>query len=143
MRCRFSAALFLGLLMLAGCHRSRNDIETITDTEQAWSHSYVTGDAAVSDRIMADDFIGVDVDGSHYDKQAMKDIVAAASKRIATIATVGVNVRVYGDAAVAQGYDQWKDRDGSGGSAAWSDTWVRRNGKWRLVAAADILLPKK
>jgi hypothetical protein len=27
--------------------------------------------------------------------------------------------------------------DGSKGAALWTDTWIRRNGKWQIVAAQD------
>jgi hypothetical protein len=48
-----------------------------------------------------------------------------------------VTVHVYGEAAVARGTDTWEMADGSKGAALWTDTWIRRNGKWQIVAAQD------
>jgi hypothetical protein len=31
----------------------------------------------------------------------------------------------------------WEMADGSKGAALWTDTWIRRNGKWQIVAAQD------
>ena len=48
-----------------------------------------------------------------------------------------VTVRVYGEAAVARGTDTREMADGSKGAALGTDTWIRRNGKWQIVAAQD------
>jgi len=46
---------------------------------------------------------------------------------------------VYGNAAVARGIDIWKmaGSEGKQRSSTWTDTWIRIEGKWRLVAAQD------
>ena len=42
--------------------------------ESDWAESVVANDVSVLERILADDFVGVDIDGSHYSKaDAMKD----------------------------------------------------------------------
>jgi hypothetical protein len=40
----------------------------IAKSESQWAAAVASGDTAVIERILADDFVGVDTDGSHYDK---------------------------------------------------------------------------
>ncbi len=50
-----------------------------------------------------------------------------------------VKVRFYGDTAVAQGNESWERRTGTPkrGRFVWIDTWIRRNGKWQIVAVPE------
>jgi len=46
----------------------------ITQAESDWAESVVTNDVSVLERILANDLVGVDIDGSHYSKaDAIKD----------------------------------------------------------------------
>jgi hypothetical protein len=38
----------------------------IRQAESDWAESVVTNDVSVLERILTDDFVGVDIDGSHY-----------------------------------------------------------------------------
>ena len=40
----------------------------IAESERQWAASTATGDPSTVERILADDFLGVDTDGSFYDK---------------------------------------------------------------------------
>ena len=51
-----------------------------------------------------------------------------------------MSVRLYGDAAIAQGKEDWVMKNGEEGSYVWTDTWIRRNNRWQVVAAEDIAL---
>jgi ketosteroid isomerase-like protein len=51
-----------------------SDRAYIRQTESDWAESVVTNDASVLERTLADDFIGVGPEGSHYSKaDAIKD----------------------------------------------------------------------
>lgn len=43
----------------------------IVDSERQWAESVASGDAAIVERILADDFIGVSPEGKHYSKAEM------------------------------------------------------------------------
>jgi len=113
----------------------------IRQAESDWAESVATHDVRVLERIMADDFEGVDIDGSHYSKaDAIKEY------RTHTIDFVSnhlseVQIRFYGQAAVAQGSESWKKKDGTLGKFVWTDTWIKREGKWQVVAAEDLVPP--
>ena len=53
-----------------------------------------------------------------------------------------IKVRFYGDTAVAQGSETWERRSVERGRFVWTDTWVRRDGKWQMVAAEDVIAPE-
>jgi ketosteroid isomerase-like protein len=113
----------------------------IRQSESAWAESVVTNDAAVLDRILADDFVGVEIDGSHYTKQdAIKEYRTSPSTFVSNHLN-DVEIRFFGDTAVAEGNESWKKKDGTVGKFVWADTWIRRNGKWQIVAAEDLVPP--
>jgi ketosteroid isomerase-like protein len=113
----------------------------IKQAESDWAESTVTNDVGVLERILADDFVGVDIDGSHYTKAgAIKDYRAPSSEFVSNHLNE-IEIRFYGDAAVAHGNESWKKKDGTTGKFVWTDTWIRRGGKWQIVAAEDLVPP--
>jgi ketosteroid isomerase-like protein len=116
-----------------------SDKAYIQQAESDWAESVVTNDVSVLVRILADDFVGVDIDGTHYSKaDAIRDFQTHPSE-FASNHLNEVEVRFYGDAAVAQGNESWKKRNGSAGKFVWTDTWIKRGGKWQIVAAEDLV----
>jgi ketosteroid isomerase-like protein len=127
----------LAHVQTSGDHAS--DRAYIRQAESDWAESVVTNDVSVLERILADDFVGVDIDGSHYSKaDAIKDFRTKPSEFVSNHLNE-VEIRFYGDAAVAQGNESWKKKDGTLGKFVWTDTWIRRNGKWQIVAAEDLV----
>lgn len=113
----------------------------IKESKGQWAEAGVKGDTASVERILADDFVGVAPDGSFYNKA--KEIANTREEQGSTISN-HVNetkVRFYGDTAVAQNSESWKKRDYHEGTYVWTDTWVRRNNKWQIVAAEDVTVP--
>jgi ketosteroid isomerase-like protein len=130
---------FLANAQSDGDHAS--DRAYIRQAESDWAESVVTNDVSVLERILADDFIGVDIDGSHYSKaDAIKDFRTHSSEFVSNHVNE-VEVRFYGDTAVAQGYESWKKKNGTPGEFVWTDTWIKRGGKWQIVAAEDLVPP--
>jgi ketosteroid isomerase-like protein len=142
LRLPITLALFLSVPSLALAQSSENrakDKAYIQQAESDWAESVVTNDVSVLDRLLAEDFVGVDIDGSHYSKaDAVKDFRNHPSE-FASNHLNEVEIRFYGDAAVAQGSESWKKKDGTPGKFVWTDTWVRRDGKWQIVAAEDLV----
>ncbi|HKE49121.1 MAG TPA: nuclear transport factor 2 family protein [Rhodanobacteraceae bacterium] len=130
---------------IAGCATVPDraaDERYIVESEHAWAESVATGDTSTIERILADDFIGVDPKGKMYDKAEMVRDTREAPKYFASNHVNAVKVRFYGDTAVAQGDESWVKRaDGARGRFVWTDTWVRRNGRWQIVAAEDLVAP--
>ena len=118
-----------------------SDRAYIRQAESDWAESVVPNDVSVLERILADDFVGVDIDGTHYSKaDAIKDYRIHPSEFVFNHLNE-VEIRFYGDTALAQGNESWKKKDGTPGKFVWTDTWIRRGGKWQIVAAEDLVPP--
>jgi len=86
--------------------------------------------------------LGIAPDGSSYDKaKEIADIMNDHGNTISNHVNE-VKVRFFGETAVAQGSETWEKRNGQlkRGTYVWTDTWVRRNDSWQIVAAEDLLL---
>ena len=116
----------------------------IKESERQWAESVVTGDTAIVERIVADDFVGVDPDGNFFDKAKELSDTRESPKDFVSNHLDEVKVRLYGDAAVAQGIESWVRRSGAPlrGRWVWTDTWIKRNGKWQVVASEDLIPPE-
>jgi ketosteroid isomerase-like protein len=143
-----SVSISLACLLVCGCtrERRRRDVERyIIESEHQWAESVATGDTTAVDRILADDFVGVDPKGGFYDKAKMISDTRQAPKYFVSNHANEIKVRFYGNTAVAQGSETWERRSGEPlrGRFVWTDTWVRRNGKWQIVAAEDLIAPEQ
>ena len=115
------------------------DLQTIIDGERAWGQAYVHGDVAAIDRLLADDFIGVDTRGKRYDKASVLTDVRTLPYTTSDDVT-NIVVRFYGDTAVAQGdeHEVGPAPEKLPIERVFTDTWVKLNGQWRIVAAEDL-----
>ena len=141
---RFSVASFvcLALCQCTSHHKQGEAEQYIALSERQWAESVATGDASVLERILADDFIGVDPKGRVYDKATMIAETREAPKFFVSNHLNQVKVRFYGKTAVAQGDETWERRSGERGRFVWIDTWLRRNNHWQIVAAVDVSAPE-
>lgn len=119
---------------------SQRDAEQyIRANEAAWAESVTTNDSSVVKRILADDVVWV-LDGEVLDKRAAirgaEDPSDFVSNRLEY-----AHIRIFGDTAVVQGSESWMRKDGKKGRFIWTDTWLRRNGQWQIVAAEDVSVP--
>jgi len=117
----------------------------ITESEKQWAESVASGDSTVIERILADDFIGVDTKGNQYNKAYEVHGTTEGPKYFKSNHLNDLKIRFYGNMAVAQGDETWVRRSGQmlTGRFVWTDTWLYRNDKWQIVAAEDLIAPVK
>ena len=109
----------------------------IKDSEAAWAASVATNDASVVKRILAEDCVWV-LDGEIFTKaRAVSDAESGPGNFVSNHLEYA-NVRFFGDMAVVQGSETWTLKSGKKGRFIWTDTWLRRNGRWQIVAAEDV-----
>lgn len=118
-------------------------LKYICDSERAWAESVATGDPSAVKRILAEDFIGVDPGGDQYGKAKMVAETATAGNYFSSNEIGDVVVRFYGNMAIAQGSETWTRKSGEKGRWVWTDTWLKRNGRWQIEAAEDLKAPAK
>jgi len=114
----------------------------IVESERQWAASVASGDTSTVERILADDFVGVDPKGGPYGKAKMIADTRDAPKYFVSNRLNRVKVRFYGDTAIAQGDESWERHTGERGRFVWTDTWIRRHGRWQIVAAEDLIAPE-
>jgi hypothetical protein len=96
--------------------------------------------------VIADDFQGTSPSGRRYGKEKA---IATDTKALERDCQLGeVKVRFFGDSiAIAYGAESAvaKAKDGKEAKHCliWSDTWLKRAGKWQIVAAQDTNIPCK
>ena len=114
--------------------------------EQDWANALVKADLAFLEGTLADDYISTDSEGTVGNRT--QEIETMKSGDYVLISTVLDNfkVHVYGDAAVYFGRStdkaQFKDKDISG-QYQWTDTWVKRDGRWQCVASHGSRIAQK
>jgi len=117
------------------------DSAYISQGESEWAESMTKHDASALDRILADDFIEVGETGELYSKA---EAVRFEPSDLVSNHVDSLQIRFYGDVAIAFGSEAWKKKDGSTGRNLWTDTWLRRQGKWQIVASAgQAVIPTK
>lgn len=120
--------------------------QEIRRLEREWFDSYVGGDRAAFDRIVADDAVITYGNGSVGNKsQAIAEIKAPADSSY-SLTGDDIQVRVYGDTAVVTGRVTEKGRfngQNLNSQSRYTDVWVRRNGRWQVVAAQNTRLPQE
>ena len=139
------ALLFTFPLLLLSCSQKidyKKAEEYIRESEKQWAESVASGDTSVIQRILADDFIGVDPEGNHYNKQTMVHETATAPQYFLSNHLNDVKIRFYDNFAIAQGDETWVKRaDSSTARFVWTNTWICRNDKWEILAAEDLIAP--
>ncbi len=124
---------------------SPGDREQILQLERDWTQSFVTMDVGANERIVADDFLGTEPDGKRIRKaDLIAEVKTDEALQSNRLNEDDVTIRFYGQTAVVNGSESWKQRDGKSGRFIWTDIFVKRNGKWQVVASQDLeVLDKK
>jgi len=137
--CVLSLALSSAVIAQAQQPKAESDAaisQTLQAMERAWLNAETSHDAAAFEKIAAEDWLAITPDG----KSQTKAQRAAEIKKAHNIsATMGdMKVRVFGDTAVVTGTDDevtTEEGKKSSGHYAWTDVFVKRNGKWLAVAS--------
>ncbi len=123
-------------------------VALLIQMEKDWSEADVKKDAGALQRILADDWIGIDFQGVVLNKAEVLKQVALHSDVTETETTEmeQMKIRLFGNTAIVSGTEietsQYKGKDSSG-KYAWTDVFVRRNGRWQAVSSQSTKLPVK
>ena len=145
--CRQASQPASAALAPASAVASTADVEReLAKMEQDWVDAVLKRDVATVDRILADDFVATLPDGRLITKA--QDIEELRSGAFSSESTTieGVNVRVFGDAAVVT-FEQTEKSQYHGrpvsGRTLWTDVFVRRSGTWQIVAEHGSVAPDR
>lgn len=123
---------------------ARASEQALLQQERAWTEAFKQRDRAALERILAADFSFTDDGGVVYNKDQYVEAVMQVI-RVDAYEIDDLKARVYGEAGVVTG--RWTGRltiDGKDASGAFrfTDTFIRRQGRWQVVASQDTRLPK-
>jgi uncharacterized protein (TIGR02246 family) len=152
------AAIGSGVLAMvvgafARAQNNNNDRESVTrsliEMERQWSESASPAEEVkVVQRIFANDFLGTDTDGKLYTKSEKIEKEKARSvsdNEVLSPRLDDVKVRFFGDdLAVLYGRESSirKSKDGKQYTrrVVWTDTWLKRDGRWQIIAVQDMVV---
>jgi ketosteroid isomerase-like protein len=128
--------LVFGLTILAQQRNVRPEQELLK-LEQQWGDALVKPDLTFLDRIMAEDYMFTSPLGEVLTKAQMLAELKSGEDVVSSVVNHDMKVRVYGDAAVVTGHSTYKETvqgNDISGEYRWTDTWIRKDGRWQCVA---------
>ena len=110
--------------------------EAVKQLERDWSNAEKTRNLDKLNQIVADDWVGLNSDGTKITKQEFLDGVKSGDIKMESFEIGPMDVKVMGGIAVVQGSDteksSFKGKDTSGKSI-WMDVFEKHGGKWQAV----------
>ena len=112
---------------------------TAQDTDQQFFRRLVDSDTEGLDKILAEDFVLIDVmSGGEIPKAMLLSMIGPDRLQFEKIESAETLIRVYGDAAVVTGRTQMAGRFGEmpfSADSRYTHVYIEQQGQWRLVAA--------
>jgi hypothetical protein len=154
MKTLFVVSILLATSVLAFGQAQKPDAatteQTVTQLERDWSQvglkkENLAKDLKTLDRILADDWVGLDFQGTANTKAQSIANLKTGSATTQSFELGPMKVRVFGSTAVVTGSDteksMYKGKDSSG-KYVWTDVFVNRNGRWQAVASESTRVEK-
>jgi hypothetical protein len=121
------------------------DERSLLRLEDQWAIAVVKRDRAFFDRTLGKGFVYTE-DAEMMSREAVIKDLMTGSDTITAARNEGMKVHGYGESAVVTGWLIMSGR-GRGGPFEhryrFTDTWVRLDNRWQIVAAQDYLVPAK
>jgi ketosteroid isomerase-like protein len=141
----FGCVLLALTSVFAAGPKAERDIKqqsALIDAEQAWTDTYKTHDLKLVQQLATDDFVFTDEQGTFMDKAAY--IKSLDDVKVQGYTMTDLRAFIYGNTGVVTGL--WLGqytvggKDASG-SSRFTDTFVRHDGRWFIVASHDSHAP--
>src|SRR2546422_2674404 len=135
-------ALLLAALLAVNVQDA--DTRALLRLEDDWASALVKRDSVVFNRLLASGFVYTEND-QMMDRAAVLHSVVAGPDTITAAHNEAMEVHRYGTVtAVVTGWLVVRGRGSSGAFERryrFTDTWVKRSGRWQIVAAQDYVAP--
>src|SRR5215510_6710155 len=125
--------------------RANKEAQELLKLEREWAEAFKNRDKAALERILADDVIFTDEEGQVYSKAQYIEAVTQVIE-VDSYVVDDHMVRVYGDTGIVSGCWTGKmtiDGKDASGAFRYTDTFVKRQGRWQITASQDTRIPKK
>ena len=124
-------------LCVTPAHASPDSERELLKMNAEYDEAIMRGDAAALDRIFAEEFILTNWQCEVLNKQQQIAAVARGEAKLEDARSEDVRVRIYGETAVMTGrFTAQSTREGKTVklNELYTAVWVRRDGRWQLVA---------
>lgn len=109
----------------------------LIELEKEWAAAVTKPDLTFLNLIWADEYSWTSYDGTVWSKAQTLESLRSGKDVVSSAMLDDVKVRVFGDAAVVTGrsiFNETLQGKDIGGQERFTDTWVRRSGRWQCVA---------
>jgi ketosteroid isomerase-like protein len=125
-------------------HREDRLHREIENLESQWRAALMQNDVAAINRLLADDYLGINPNGTLETKADALAQRRAGTTKISSIDPINMKVRVYGDTAVVTSQVQVQGHDGDrdiSGRYHYTRVYSRRSGEWKVVSFEASRIP--
>jgi ketosteroid isomerase-like protein len=118
---------------------------TLFALEEDWTRALVRRDGATFDRLLAPTFVYTENDQVMTKDELIRAVVSG-SDTVETAGNEDMRAYVHGNTVIVTGWLVMRGRGASGPfdrRFRYTDTWLNRDGRWRVIAAQDYLVPER
>lgn len=117
--------------------------QELLQVNKTYDEALVRSDIAALERIFAEEFIYISTSGSVANRAQQIELIRSGALKIDSGASDDVHVRLYGETALVFG--SFKAKGQFNGQAfdsieRYTSVWVKRSGRWQLVAEQGTLV---
>ena len=126
--------------------RLESDSSAVAKVVQEWADAIKHNDVKLLERILADDFMTTNVDGSVNSKEHEIAPFRAADLSFDTVSLQELSIKTYGSTAIVRGVGLFTGKAKWGGFSSkerFTDLFLKRDGRWQAVASHSSALKKK
>ena len=123
-------------------NQNSGDEQALIKIQHDWAEARMKGDSSYTRRLETENCTVVWPDGSIVNKR--EDLKSMAGDIGFTEFKIDdLQVRLYGDTGIVVGHGTIKAHQGKqnllGGKFVWTDTFIKRDGVWKVVASQPVL----
>jgi ketosteroid isomerase-like protein len=125
-------------------HREDRLHREIENLEAQWRTAVLQNDVATVNRLLADDYLGINPNGTLETKADALALRRAGTTKISSMDPINMKVRVYGDTAVVTSQVQVEGHDGErdiSGRYHYTRVYSHRSGEWKVVSFEASRIP--
>jgi ketosteroid isomerase-like protein len=134
-------ALALGLVLTPGANPGApqsDDASKIVAMENLWNQMQLNHDAVAMEKMIDEDFVLTDYDGTVLDKKQFLDSIKDMSIKLTQEMSEGMKLHPHGNTVVITGATREKGTQNGKAFAhngRFTDTWIKKEGRWICVAS--------
>lgn len=127
---------------MGGQAGASDDLNTIRTFEQGWDAAAMRGDDSYTLARVAPDYTGISPDGHVMDRAGLLADLAHGRQTLRDYhPDREPDIYFYGDTAIVHGHDVLVSKAGRTFHNVFTDTWVRRDGQWKVISTMDASQP--